>query len=168
MGDFTAVVPGAMNIPKVKFESNSDFQQVAAAHEGDSGFVKLYKKSWMQPKGDPRVNREVLTTLLASEGGECVSDCIEKLLDEEISYRDLGSLNEIDLELMGISNHKQREELLNFFKLLPNQDPSYERFLFENKLKFYWNIVFFIPLALQNYLKPKHIIAKSLVVLPDI
>lgn len=115
------------NVSAVQFDANKDFQTRGVNYEGDSGFLR-YNHRWMQPKGDTQANREILTTLLATQG-ENSSDYVEKLIAENISYRDLASLNHTDLELMGFKHHKQREELMRFFLELPNQDPSYEKYV---------------------------------------
>lgn len=115
----------SVKVPAVQFESNKEFQTKGLLYEGDSGFLR-YRHKWMQPKGDTQANREILTTLLSTQGDN-TTDYVEKLIAENISYRDLGSLNHQDLELMGFTRPKQREELLGFFAQLPNQDPSYEQ-----------------------------------------
>ncbi|XP_053961809.1 uncharacterized protein LOC128865442 [Anastrepha ludens] len=118
-------VPSSLNIPAVRFDPNKEFQKRSLTHERDSAFARFQRKSWVRSSGERRSNREALTTLLLSHGDNS-SEYIEKLLAEEISYRDLASLSNTDLELMGLKNAKEREELLNFFAELPNQDPAYE------------------------------------------
>ncbi|XP_065356667.1 uncharacterized protein daed [Calliphora vicina] len=115
----------SIKVPAVQFESNKDFQSKGLLYEGDSGFLRYHHK-WIQPKGDSQANREILTTLLSTQGDN-TSDYVEKLIAENISYRDLASLTHQDLELMGFARPKQRDELLAFFAQLPNQDPSLEQ-----------------------------------------
>ncbi|KAM7352856.1 daedalus [Cochliomyia hominivorax] len=115
----------SIKIPAVQFESNKEFQTKGLLYEGDSGFLR-YRHKWIQPRGDSQANREILNTLLATQG-ENTSDYVEKLIAENISYRDLASLTKEDLELMGFTRSKQREELMEFFGRLPNQDPSLEQ-----------------------------------------
>uniref|UniRef100_A0A1I8M7H6 SAM domain-containing protein n=1 Tax=Musca domestica TaxID=7370 RepID=A0A1I8M7H6_MUSDO len=115
----------SVNVPAVQFESNKEFQTKGILYDGDSGFLR-YRHKFIQPKGDTQANREILTTLLATQGDNS-SDFVEKLIAEDISYRDLASLKHDDLELMGFNKRKQREELLAFFEQLPNQDPSYKQ-----------------------------------------
>lgn len=115
----------SVKVPAVQFESNKEFQTKGLLYEGDSGFLRFHHK-WIPPQGDSQANREILTTLLATPG-ESNSSYIDKFIGENISYRDLGSLTHEDLELMGISWAKQRQELLTFFAQLPNQDPSLEQ-----------------------------------------
>lgn len=115
----------SIKVPAVQFETNKDFQTKGLRYEGDSGFLR-YRHKWIQPKGDSQANREILTTLLATQGDN-TADSVEKLIAESVSYRDLGSLTHDDLELMGFTRPKQRDELLAFFGQLPNQDPSLEQ-----------------------------------------
>lgn len=115
----------SIKVPAVQFESNKDFQNKGLLYEGDSGFLR-YRHKWIQPKGDSQANREILSTLLSTQGDN-TSDYVEKLIAENISYRDLASLTHEDLELMGFTRSKQRDELLQFFAQLPNQDPSLEQ-----------------------------------------
>ncbi|XP_023295831.2 uncharacterized protein LOC111678650 [Lucilia cuprina] len=115
----------SIKVPAVQFETNKDFQNKGLRYEGDSGFLR-YRHKWLQPKGDSQANREILNTLLSTQGDNS-ADCVEKLISENISYRDLASLTHQDLELMGFVRPKQREELLAFFAQLPNQDPSLEQ-----------------------------------------
>uniref|UniRef100_A0A1I8NT11 SAM domain-containing protein n=1 Tax=Stomoxys calcitrans TaxID=35570 RepID=A0A1I8NT11_STOCA len=112
----------SVNVPAVQFESNKEFQTKGILNDGDSGFLR-YRHKFVQPKGNTQANREILTTLLSTSGDNS-SDFVEKLIAEDISYRDLASLTQEDLELMGFNKRKQ-QELLSFFAQLPNQDPSY-------------------------------------------
>ncbi|XP_075152140.1 daedalus isoform X1 [Haematobia irritans] len=114
----------SVNVPSVQFESNKEFQTKGLLYDGDSGFLR-YRHKFIQPKGDSQANREILTTLLSTQGDNS-SDYVEKLIAEDISYRDLASLTQEDLDLMGFNKRTQRE-LLSFFEQLPNQDPSYDQ-----------------------------------------
>ncbi|XP_067626260.1 uncharacterized protein daed [Eurosta solidaginis] len=125
MQDASTRVPSALNVPAVRFDANTDFQKRSLTHDRDSAFARLQRKSWVRSSGERRCNREALTTLLSSHGDNS-GECIEKLLAEEISYRDLASLANLDLELIGFKNAKEREDLMNFFAELPNQDPTYK------------------------------------------
>ncbi|XP_017475611.1 PREDICTED: uncharacterized protein LOC108365907 [Rhagoletis zephyria] len=125
MQDPSAQVPSALNVPAVRFDASKDFQKRSLTYERDRAFARTQRKTWVRSSGERRSNREALTTLLSSHGDNS-GECIEKLLAEEISYRDLASLSSADLELMGFKNSKEREDLLAFFAELPNQDPSYK------------------------------------------
>ena len=115
----------SVKVPAVQFESNKNFQTKGILHEGDSGFLR-YRHKLINSSGDTQTNREILTTLLTTQGDNA-SDCVEKLMTENISYRDLASLTLEDLELMGFSRPTQKNELLQFFSQLPNQNPSLEQ-----------------------------------------
>lgn len=115
----------SVKVPAVQFKSNKNFQTKVILHEGDSGFLR-YRHKLINSTGDTQTNREILTTLLTTQGDN-TSDCVEKLMSENICYRDLASLTSEDLELMGFSKLKQKNELLDFFSQLPNQNPSLEQ-----------------------------------------
>ncbi|XP_011178487.1 uncharacterized protein LOC105209658 isoform X1 [Zeugodacus cucurbitae] len=125
MQDLNTHVPSSLSVPAVRFDVNKEFQYRNLSHDRDSSIARLQRKSWIRSSNERRSNREALTTLLSSHG-ENSNDCIEKLLAEEISYRDLASLSSSDLELMGFKDPNERQELMIFFSELPNQDPTYK------------------------------------------
>ena len=125
MQDINTPVPSSLGVPAVRFDVNKEFQNRSLYHDRDSSIARLQRKPWIRSSNERRSNREALTTLLSSHGDNS-NDCIERLLAEEISYRDLASLSSSDLELMGFKDCKERQELITFFSELPNQDPTYK------------------------------------------
>nr|XP_014086418.1 uncharacterized protein LOC106614977 isoform X2 [Bactrocera oleae] len=123
MQDINTPVPSSLGVPAVRFDVNKEFQNRSLYHDRDSSIARLQRKPWIRSSNERRSNREALTTLLSSHGDNS-NDCIERLLAEEISYRDLASLSSSDLELMGFKDCKERQELITFFSELPNQDPT--------------------------------------------
>ncbi|CAD6998377.1 uncharacterized protein LOC101449642 [Ceratitis capitata] len=129
-------VTSSINVPAVRFNANKDFQNRSLTYDRDIAFARHQRKSWVRPSSERRSNREALTTLLSAHG-ENSNDCIERLLAEEISYRDLGSLSNSDLELMGFKDSNERQELISFFTELPNQDPSFKNICDIHEAKMY-------------------------------
>lgn len=125
MLDLNTHVNSSLGVPAVHFDVNKEFQNRGLSHDQDSSIAKFQHKPWIRSNNERRSNREVLMTLLSFHS-ENSSDCIEKLLAEEISYRDLASLSSSDLELMGFKDPEERLELIKFFSELPNQDPTYK------------------------------------------
>lgn len=125
MQDLNTPVPSSLGVPALRFDVNKEFQNRSLPPDRDSSIARLQRKSWIRSNNERRSNREALTTLLSSHGDNS-NDCIERLLAEEISYRDLASLSSSDLQLMGFKDSKEREELITFFSELPNQDPTYK------------------------------------------
>ncbi|XP_037945614.1 uncharacterized protein LOC119678047 [Teleopsis dalmanni] len=69
--------------------------------------------------------KEFLSTVLTTQDGEN-SSCVENLINEDITYNDLSLLCDEDLKLIGIENKTEREQLLNCFNQLPNQQESFD------------------------------------------
>ncbi|KAH8380922.1 hypothetical protein KR200_009553, partial [Drosophila serrata] len=118
------------NIPSaVQFGANKDFHTHTHQKELDGAFLGNERRPWMKKKGhrDSRHERQILNTLLATNSQtDEVNNCVDKLISEDISYRDLASLTDEDLQLFGFTSDQHRKELLNMFAPMPNQDPSYE------------------------------------------
>uniref|UniRef100_A0A0K8UPJ8 Uncharacterized protein n=1 Tax=Bactrocera latifrons TaxID=174628 RepID=A0A0K8UPJ8_BACLA len=114
MQDLNTPVPSSLGVPAVRFDVNKEFQNRSLPPDRDSSIARLQRKSWIRSNNEKRSNREALKTLLSSHGDNS-NDCIERLLAEEISYRDLASLSSPDLQLMGFKDPKERQELITFF-----------------------------------------------------
>ncbi|KAH8248772.1 hypothetical protein KR032_003047, partial [Drosophila birchii] len=121
---------GTANMPSaVQFDAKTDLHTKTKQKELDSAFLGNERRPWKKQKAhtDSRHERQILNTLLATSlQTDHASNCVDKLISEDISYRDLASLTDEDLELFGFKTKQQREELLNMFAAMPNQDPSYE------------------------------------------
>ncbi|EDV31321.1 uncharacterized protein Dana_GF15298 [Drosophila ananassae] len=126
--DASDLAPANMS-SAVQFDLNKDFHTRTHQQELDKSFIGYERRPWVKPnlRRDPRRDREILNALMAqsAETGH-VTNCVDKLIDENISCRDLASLSNEDLELFGFKYSKQRQELLEMFAKMPNQDPSYE------------------------------------------
>lgn len=113
----------------VQFGANKEFHTLTQQQELDSAFLGNERRPWMQAKRkvDPRRERETIMTLLSTSTQGCNNlSHVDKLLEENISFRDLGSLSDEDLQMFGFTSTKERNELINMFSLMPNQDPSYD------------------------------------------
>ncbi|XP_017022156.1 uncharacterized protein daed [Drosophila kikkawai] len=121
---------GTANMPSaVQFDANKDFHSRTHQKELDSTFLGNDRRPWIKKKAhmDSRHERQVLNTLLSSSlQTDHAGSCVDKLISEDISYRDLASLTDEDLKLFGFTSNQQRKELLELFATMPNQDPSYE------------------------------------------
>lgn len=114
----------------VHFGASKEFQTRTHQQNLDSSFLGNKMRVWMPsnaPSRDSRREREALMTLLAtSSQGQSNGDKVDKLVEENISFRDLGSLTDEDLQLFGFASSKERNELINMFSIMPNQDPSFD------------------------------------------
>lgn len=113
----------------VQFGASKEFHTRTQQQDLDSAFLGSEKRAWMQSKmpRDSRREREALMTLLAtSSQGQSNANKVDKLVEENISFRDLGSLTDEDLQQFGFASSKERNELINMFAMMPNQDPSYD------------------------------------------
>ncbi|KAH8412999.1 hypothetical protein KR009_007379, partial [Drosophila setifemur] len=120
----------SVNMPSaVQFNAKKDFHTKTHQHELDQTFLGNDRRPWVQKRvqKDTRREREVLNALLATTAGtDYDSNCVDKLITENISYSDLASLTNEDLQLFGFKYPQQRQELLEMFAKMPNQDPSYD------------------------------------------
>ncbi|XP_017130060.1 uncharacterized protein LOC108147817 [Drosophila elegans] len=116
--------------PAMQFDPKKDFHTRTHQQELDEAFLGNERRPWVHQKArkDTRREREILNELLSSTTVESdyASSCVDKLIAEDISYRDLASLTDEDLELFGFKTPQQRKQLLEMFDKMPNQDPSYE------------------------------------------
>ncbi|XP_017009677.3 uncharacterized protein daed [Drosophila takahashii] len=116
--------------PAIQFDAKKDFHTRTHQQELDEAFLGNERRPWIRQKArkDTRREREILNGLLSSTTVEMdyASSCVDKLIAEDISYRDLASLTDEDLELFGFKSANQRKQLLEMFDKMPNQDPSYE------------------------------------------
>ncbi|XP_017859278.1 PREDICTED: uncharacterized protein LOC108611262 [Drosophila arizonae] len=113
----------------MQFGASKEFQRHTEQQDLDSAFLGYEKRPWMQGKTKPNVQREreaILTLFAKSKQDYVNANHVDKLLEDHISFRDLASLSNEDLEMFGFSTKKEREECLKMFAVLPNQDPSYE------------------------------------------
>lgn len=120
----------SVNVPSaVQFGVSKEFQRHTEQKDLDSAFLGYERRPWMhaKPKSNLHMEREAIIALLAkSKQDYSSSDNVNKLLEEHISFRDLASLTDEDLELFGFTAKKERTEFLKMFAMMPNQDPSYE------------------------------------------
>lgn len=120
----TANMPSA-----VHFDANKDFHKRTHQQVLDSAFLGNERRPWIKkkPHMDSQRERQILNTLLSTTlETDHAGSCVDKLISEDVSYRDLASLTDEDLELFGFKTVQQRNELLAMFAKMPNQDPSYE------------------------------------------
>ncbi|XP_016973097.2 uncharacterized protein LOC108040241 [Drosophila rhopaloa] len=129
--------------PTIQFDAKKDFHTRTHQQELDEAFLGYERRPWVHQKArkDTRREREILSGLLSSTTVETdyASSCVDKLIAENISYRDLASLTDEDLELFGFNSQKQRKQLLEMFDKMPNQDPSYEYLKNQSEAKNYNN-----------------------------
>ncbi|KAH8282635.1 hypothetical protein KR054_008936, partial [Drosophila jambulina] len=125
-----APLSGTANMPSaVQFDANKDFHTRTQQKELDGAFLGNERRPWVKKKAhmDSRHERQILNALLSSTmQTDHATSCVDKLISEDVSYRDLASLTDEDLQLFGFKSNQQRTELLNMFAMMPNQDPSYE------------------------------------------
>ncbi|XP_017047714.1 uncharacterized protein LOC108092581 [Drosophila ficusphila] len=116
--------------PTIQFDAKKDFHTLTRQQELDGAFLGNERRPWVHNKArrDTRREREILNGLLSSSSvdSDYASNCVDKLIDEDISYRDLASLTDEDLQLFGFKSEKQRKQLIDMFDKMPNQDPSYD------------------------------------------
>ncbi|KAH8318194.1 hypothetical protein KR074_007495, partial [Drosophila pseudoananassae] len=113
----------------VQFDINKDFHTRPHQQDLDKSFIGYERRPWIKQtfRRDPRREREILNALIAQTvEADHVTNCVDKLIEENISCRDLASLSNEDLDLFGFKHPTQRKELLEIFAKMPNQDPSYE------------------------------------------
>lgn len=67
---------------------------------------------------------DALISIVSSD--EDVEKIVEEFAKQDINYAALASLNDKDLELLGVKHKKSREELLQSFAELPNQREHYD------------------------------------------
>ncbi|KAM8715295.1 hypothetical protein ACLKA7_002361 [Drosophila subpalustris] len=127
----------------VQFGARKEFHTRTQQHELDSAFLGNERRPWMmhaRPKADQRRENESIMLLLGTSSQGCNnSSNVEKLLEENIGFRDLGSLTDEDLQLFGFASTKERNELIKMFGQLANQDPSYDYICKSNDAKGYNN-----------------------------
>ncbi|XP_034474714.1 uncharacterized protein LOC117781936 isoform X2 [Drosophila innubila] len=123
----------------VQFGASKEFQTRTHQQELDSAFLGNERRPWMnaRSKVDQRRENESIKLLLGQ--GYNNSNNVEKLLEENISFRDLGSLTDEDLQMFGFASTKDRKELIKMFGQLANQDPSYDYICQANAAKGYNN-----------------------------
>lgn len=114
-------------VPGVKFESNTSFQK-GSVPQNEETFGKFQRRPRKVKYENSRNKKEVLSTLLSSFG-ESIEDYSDNFLKEGVNFRDLSSLQDEDLMLMGFKNKEQRQSLIELFQQLPRQDPSYEKYV---------------------------------------
>ncbi|EDV57429.2 uncharacterized protein LOC6541180 [Drosophila erecta] len=128
-GDVPLVAMAKMP-PPIQFEATKDFHTHTQQQELDVAFLGNERRPWIRPKDhkDTRREREILNGLLSSTSVETdnASTCVDKLIAENISYRDLASLTDEDLKFLGFNSEKYRQQLLEMFGKMPNQNPSYK------------------------------------------
>uniref|UniRef100_A0A1A9VI51 SAM domain-containing protein n=1 Tax=Glossina austeni TaxID=7395 RepID=A0A1A9VI51_GLOAU len=105
-----------------QLEANKNFRTKGQFYEGNNGFLHCGRKG-KQRNG--QANRAVLMTWLMTQFDNGI-EAVEKLVAENVCYNDLGSLTKKDLELIGFKNETKKQELLDYFSQLPNQDPTYD------------------------------------------
>ncbi|XP_017075833.1 uncharacterized protein LOC108111024 [Drosophila eugracilis] len=132
------------NMPSaIQFDPKKDFHTHTHQKMLDQGFLGNERRPWIRqkPHKDTRREREILNSLLNSTTVEMdeASSCVDKLIAENISYRDLASLTDEDLKLFGFKSEQQRNQLLKMFDKMPNQDPSYEYLINHPDAKAYNN-----------------------------
>uniref|UniRef100_A0A1A9ZEX9 SAM domain-containing protein n=1 Tax=Glossina pallidipes TaxID=7398 RepID=A0A1A9ZEX9_GLOPL len=105
-----------------QFDANKDFRPKGLFYEGNNGFLRCGRKGkHRNGQADPALLMTWLTTPF--ENG---IEAVEKLVAENVCYNDLGSLTKEDLELIGFKDEREKQELLDYFSQLPNQDPTYD------------------------------------------
>lgn len=70
---------------------------------------------------------DALISIVSSD--EDVEKIVEEFTKYDINYSALASLNDKDLELLGVKHEKSRDELLQSFARLPNQREHYDEVL---------------------------------------
>ncbi|XP_043640998.1 uncharacterized protein LOC122611764 isoform X1 [Drosophila teissieri] len=129
--------------PAIQFEATKDFHSHTQQKDLDEAFLGNERRPWVRQKAhkDTRREREILNGLLSSTSVESdyASSCVDKLIAENISYRDLASLTDEDLKLFGFKSEKERQQLLEMFNKMPNQNPSYEYICTHPEAKTYNN-----------------------------
>jgi len=97
--------------PAIQFDAKKDFHTRTHQQELDEAFLGNERRPWIRQKArkDSRREREILSGLLSSTNVEMdyASSCVDKLIEENISYRDLASLTDEDLELFGFKSQTQ-------------------------------------------------------------
>lgn len=63
--------------------------------------------------------------ILAGYGTDVCNQIIEEFVNIQINHKNLSSLNDKDLQLLGIKNPEVRKEMLEEFSQMINQDPHY-------------------------------------------
>lgn len=125
----------------VQFGASKEFHTRTQQQELDSAFLGLgnERRPWMhaKPKADQQRENESIKLLLGQ--GYNNANNVERLIEENISFRDLGSLTDEDLQMFGFASTKERSELIKMFGQLANQDPSYDYICKANVAKGYNN-----------------------------
>lgn len=71
-------------------------------------------------------SQEAVTALLASFGS-VVEKCSEEFAKQDLRFRDLSVLSKKDLELLGITSKDKQEEIMETFRMLPNQREHFDK-----------------------------------------
>lgn len=73
--------------------------------------------------------QDAIATLLSTttSGDTRNDDVVYEMSNQGIHLSDLSALTKDDLILLGITNKKEQEELLNTFQTLPKQAPDYDK-----------------------------------------
>lgn len=81
-------------------------------------------------------NQEAVNTLLASFGDD-VEKCAMQFAEQDISFKELSTLTKEDLELLGVKDPYKQEKILETFKELPKQNPTYDEVVSSEDAKEY-------------------------------
>ncbi|XP_017847170.2 uncharacterized protein LOC108603140 isoform X1 [Drosophila busckii] len=130
----------------VQFGARKEFHTVSKQQSLDSAFLGNERRPWKQTQTKPKrdVNKErdlVLALLSTTSHGLDTKENVEKIMEENISFRDLASLCDEDLQLFGFDSRQQRGDLVKLFSTLPNQDPSYEHICRTDTAQGYNNLI---------------------------
>ena len=108
------------------FSSLSATRIEARAYPCDGSDVELREFQGKQGKhrGGHHASREVFDALFSTVEGD-VGDLSDNLINANVTFGELASLSNKDLELIGCKDENQRLSLLDFFKLMPKQERSY-------------------------------------------
>ncbi|XP_055903857.1 uncharacterized protein LOC129939759 [Eupeodes corollae] len=96
----------------------------AYPYEGSDVELREFQGKQRKLKGSQQASREVFEALLATVEGD-VGELSDNLINANVTFGELASLTDKDLELIGCKDDKQRQSLLEFFKLMPKQERSY-------------------------------------------
>lgn len=95
-------------------------------------FQSKHRKS----RGNPQTSKEVFEALFSTVEGD-VGNLSHNLINANIAFGELASLTDKDLELIGCKDQNQRKSLLEFFRLLPNQEHSYTQIMESEEAQLY-------------------------------
>ncbi|XP_034099508.1 uncharacterized protein LOC117564730 [Drosophila albomicans] len=139
----------------VQFGANKDFQTRTQQQELDGAFLGNERRPWLhaQPKQNLRREHETIASLLSATTSHRSAAQAKELLEESINFRDLSSLTDEDLQLFGFASSKERNELIEMFADMPNQDPSYEYICNTNEAQGYNNQIVSHAASHLSYLR---------------